>query len=498
MPDITAHPEEIADCASRVRGLSGRASGLNAAATAAAVPELSWGVLGHLTTLHSNYDELLRELQSHFDKMSEGFDKIGTNLRDSAQAYRDADDMSAQHLASFLNEPHSGASGAAAAASHGRAPTNLGALGTSYSNQWSTSGMSGNLLTQSAKSVPMVNGSYLLIKDSMQLSRDVHSGDAASIGKDVTSVLSDMNTYVQDGITLAGAIADPLNFVISKGLGWLLNVVAPLKQAVDLVSGDPNATSKAATQFGDIARQVEQLAKTYDDHLRTGLRSWSGEAGEAAAKKLSKFHEGLEGTASLAGHAAAILQGSSVLMKVAEDVMKGILSDFVEWLVVTWVAAQLAAPETGGASEAGAAGATVAEEAVAMSRATAEISKVRQLLNKIMEIVQRLRAALRNSAVGEKFVGNVVEAQTGGRLATSASGSLSGSVKKRGLEAVGITKRARYDPETADTPHKNQSVDAVGSVGAIGGRLADLEKARQYRNEGNQQDDASTECDLDV
>lgn len=497
MPDICVNTDQVAACGGRVQGLAGKSAELNGMAAAASVPELSWGALGHLTTLYSQYDELLRDLQSHFDAMSEGFDKIGGKLRDTAQSYRDADDLSAEHLASFLKEPHPAASGGAPSP-HGRAPSNLDALGTSYANQWSASSTSGNLLSRSASSVPLVNGSYLLIKDSMQLSRDVHSGDAASIGKDVTSVLSDINTYVQDGITLAGAIADPLHFLISKGLGWLLNVVAPLKQAVDLVSGDPDATSKAATRFDDVARQVEQLAKSYDDQLRTGLRSWSGEAGDAAAKKLSEFHEGIEGTASLAGHLAAVLQGSSMLMKAAEDVMKGILSDFVEWLVVTWVAAQLAAPATGAASEPVAAAATAGEEAVAMRRATAEISKVRQLLNKIMQVVERLRVALKESRAGQKFTSNVSSAQGEERLAKSASASLSGSAKKRGQEVLGIKKRARYESKTADTPYKNQVVDPVGSVSAVGGHVANLEKARQYENAGNQQDDASTERDLDV
>lgn len=490
MPDITAHPEEIADCASRVRGLSGRAAQCTEAATAASVPELSWGALGHLTTLYSNYDELLRELQSHFDTMSEGFGKIGTKLRDSAQAYRDADDMSAQHLASFLNEPHAGASGGGAAASHARAPSNLGALGTSYSNQWSTSGMSGNLLSRSASSIPLVNGSYSLIKDSMQLSRDVHSGDAASIGKDVTSVLSDMSTFVQDGVALAGAIKDPLNLLIKNGLSWLLNVVAPLKQAVDLVTGDPAATSKAATQFQDIAHRTEELAKTYDDHLRVGLRSWSGEAGNAAAKKLSAFHDGINGTASLSGQVAALLQGSSMLMQVAEDIVKGILSDLVEWLVVTWIAAQLAAPETGGGSEAGAAVATLAEEAAATSRATAEINKVRQLFDRIMDVLRKVREAL--SKAGTTFRQNVEEGQSTGRIARTFSEKAKGSSVRQFQQEFGGVRSSHFDGSG------REFVDPAKAAGVVGGHVDRGKKLAEYLDEGSKHDDDASDRNLDV
>lgn len=493
MPDICVDTEKVADCGRRVQGFSGRSSQLNGMAGAASVPELAWGALGNLVGLYSYYDELLQELQSHFDKMSEGFDKIGTKLRDTAQAYREADDTSAEHLAQFLREPHAGKFGGG---SHGQAPSNLGALGASYSNQWSASNMSGNLLTQSAKSIPVVNGSYSLIKDSMQLGNDMKSGDGVAIGKDVTSVLSDMNTYVQDGLAVAGAIADPLNFLISKGLGWLLHVVAPLKQAVDLVSGDPDGTSMAATRFDDIAHQAEQLAKSYDDQLRVGLQSWSGEAGDAAAKKLSEFHDGIEGTAHLAGHVASILQGSSMVMKAAEDIMKGILSDLVEWLVVTWVAAQLAAPATGGGSEGGAAVLTIGEEAAATSRATSEINKVRQLLDKIMSVLARLRQVLTKS--GNKFKENLAEAKEEGRYAKSAVESIKGSAEKYGLQAVGISKSDRPELNMASTPYRNQYVDPVKTAGAVGGHVDNFKKVAQYENEGNEQDGASTERDLDV
>jgi len=106
VPDICVNTDQVAACGGRVQGLAGRSAELNGMAAAASVPELSWGALGHLTTLYSQYDELLRDLQSHFDAMSEGFDKIGGKLRDTAQSYRDADDLSAEHLASFLKEPH--------------------------------------------------------------------------------------------------------------------------------------------------------------------------------------------------------------------------------------------------------------------------------------------------------------------------------------------------------------------------------------------------------
>jgi uncharacterized protein YukE len=489
--DITVHPEQIAQCAQKVGVLTAQSSNLNNMATSASVPELSWGALGHLTTLYFQYDGLLQDLHTHFTKMSDGFDKISSALRATAQTYHEADHTSAENLSQILNNDMQQAKAPGAvitAAAH--ASSSGDALGSSYGNQWAIDGGKGNLVSQTAKAVPIVNASYSLIKDSAQLGQDAKSGNISAIGKDITGVLSDMNSYVQDGIALAGAIADPLNYLISKGLGWLLNVVAPLKQAVDLVTGDPDATSKAATTFQDIAKQTEQLAKTYDDHLRSGLQSWSGKAGDAAATKLAGFHDGIEGTATTAGHIAALLQGSSMLMKAAEDIIKGILSDLIEWLVVTWVAAQLAAPETLGASEGVAAGASAAEAAEATAKATTEVNKVRKLLTRIMDVLKKVREVLKESKIGKTFVGNVKKAQEEGTMAKTLSGKLKEGAKSNALKSVGWEKSKQ--------PDEKEYVDPVKGVSTWAGRLDGGYQAVKDYNQGNQQDDKTVDSELDV
>ncbi|WP_137813737.1 hypothetical protein [Gandjariella thermophila] len=493
MTDLVVHPGEIADCAHQVGTLTTQSSGLNNTATGASVPEISWGVLGHLMGLYSQYDTLLGELHTHYTTMSTGFDKISAALADTARSYHDNERTAAeafnQILANRLDHATGPSAVMTAAAS---APSNLDGLGANYGRQWAIDSGKGNLVSQTAKAVPLVNGSYLIVKDSLQLGQDAKAGDAEAIGKDVVAVLADMNTYIQDGITLAGAIADPLNFLISKGLGWLLNVVAPLKQAVDLVTGDPDATSKAATTFNDIAKQTEQLARTYDDHLRTGLRSWNGRAADAAAVKLAHFHDGIAGTASTAGHVAALLQGSSLLMKAAEDIIKGILSDLIEWLVVTWVAAQLAAPVTAGGSEAVAAGASAAEAAAATTKATAEVNKVRQLLSRIMEVLQKVRAVLKNSKIGETFTNKVAEDQKLGKVAKTLSDAVAKSVDKRIGEAFPTPGK---DPDGDVT----KTVDSYAKAVNTYARYADGGyKMVSDRLHGNLQDDDTIDRELDI
>ncbi|HEX8866666.1 MAG TPA: hypothetical protein VF821_13505, partial [Lentzea sp.] len=361
--------------------------------------------------------------------------------------------------------------------SGGNPTGNLGALGKSYGEQYSGD----NVGKSSAKLIPFGGSSYSLMKDSAKLGDDLKKGDAEAIAKDVVSVISDMNGFMQEGMKLAGAISDPLNWLISKGLGWLLDVVAPLKQAVDLVTGDPAATSKAAGAFNDIAKQTEDLARTFDEKLHEGLQSWKSEAGDKAAEKLGGFHHGIEGTAGTAGHIASLLQGSSMFMQVAEDILKGILSDLIEWLVVTWVAAQLAAIPTCGASEAAAAAATPVEAGISTAKAGNEVNKVRSIIQKIMNVLKRIREVLRESKIGKAFVkGAADKPATFGKAVEKA-------VQDQAKKAIGLDKSNMGD---------NKYTDPIKIANKVAGYADGIYKTVSYGTKGDES--AKTDEELDI
>lgn len=478
MTGYVVHPDELARCAKSVGGLSGTSTKLNDAATTASVPAISWGALGHLLGMYEQYDALLCDLHGHFGKMTEGFGKIDAALTATARTYADNEKTTADAFGKTLQSGLDSAS-APPMVSGGNATSGLGALGSSYGGQFS----GGNVGKQAAKSVPFGGSSYSLMKDAAKLGDSIKAGDGAAIAKDTVSVISDMNNFMQEGMKLAGAIADPLNFLISKGLGWLLDVVAPLKQAVDLVTGDPAATSKAAGTFNDIAKQTEELARTFDDQLEEGLQSWKSEAGDKAAAKLGGFHHGIEGTASTAGHVASVLQASSMFMQVAEDIVKGILSDLIEWLVVTWIAAQLAAVPTCGASEVAAAGATGVESGVATAKATGEVGKVRSIIQKIMNVLKRIREVLRESKIGKAFVeGAAKKPDTLGKAFSEA-------VEKNAEKVLGMDKSG---------PDGMKYTDPVKIANKVAGYADGIYKTISYDQRGADQDAARTDQELDI
>ncbi|MEU0885302.1 hypothetical protein ABZ345_42490 [Lentzea sp. NPDC005914] len=476
MTDFIVHPAELVQCAKNVGALTASSTKLNDAATTASVPAISWGALGHLLGMYEQYDALLGDLHGHFGKMTEGFGKIDAALTATAQTYADNEKATTDAFGKTLQTGLDSAS-APPMVSGGKATSNAGGVLGSYTDQYSGD----NVGKQAAKSVPFGGSSYSLMKDSAKLADDIKKGDGEAIAKDVVGVISDMNDFMQEGMKLAGAIADPLNFLISKGLGWLLDVVAPLKQAVDLVTGDPAATSKAAGTFNDIAKQTEELARTFDEKLHEGLQSWKSGAGDKAAEKLGGFHHGIEGTASTAGHIASLLQGSSMFMQVAEDIIKGILSDLIEWLVVTWIAAQLAAVPTLGASEAAAAAATPVEAGISTAKAGNEVNKVRSVIQKIMNVLKRIREVLRESKIGQAFVKGAADKP--GTFGKALDKAVQDQLKK----TVGLDKSG---------PKGSEYTDPVKIANKVAGYADGVYKTVAYDHRG--EESAKTGEELDI
>ncbi|MGW4207385.1 hypothetical protein ACWEIJ_05305 [Lentzea sp. NPDC004789] len=477
MTGFVVHPDELARCAKTVGALSTTSTKLNDTATSASVPAISWGALGHLLGLYEQYDGLLGDLHGHFGKMTEGFGKIDAALTATAQTYAGHEQTTTDAFGKTLQSDLDSAT-APPMVSGGKATSNAGAVLGGYTDQYSGD----NVGKSSAKLVPFGGSSYSLMKDSAKLGDDLKKGDGEAIAKDVVSVISDMNGFMQEGMKFAGAITDPLNWLISKGLGWLLDVVAPLKQAVDLVTGDPAATSKAAGAFNDIAKQTEDLARTFDEKLHEGLQSWKSEAGDKAAQKLGGFHHGIEGTAGTAGHIASLLQGSSMFMQVAEDILKGILSDLIEWLVVTWVAAQLAAIPTCGASEAAAAAATPVEAGISTAKAGNEVNKVRSLIQKIMNVLKRIREVLRESKIGKAFVEGVAK----DKPATFGK-ALDKAVRDQAKKAIGLDKSKVGD---------DKYTDPIKIANKVAGYADGIYKTVAYGTKGDES--AKTDEELDI
>lgn len=257
-------------------------------------------------------------------------------------------------------------------------------------------------------------------------------------GSDVGMLVSDAGSFVAScADTATGIATDPIGWLIGQGLSFLISVVEPLQDLLHQVSGDGPALAQAAGNFDSIAQGLEQYAQRFQQGVDAQMKfAWDGRAAEAAEAKLGEFAAGIQGVAGECGNIAKMLQTSSMIMTVVEEFIKALITELITQLILIWVPALAASVVTVGASDAAAAGVTVA--------------KVAQVVGKVMQKVKHLLRLFKQIGA---FLRQVM--QQIGRI--------------KGMRA--LASKAGDATRPAATALKSKADDAVGKFKNDGGML---------------------------
>ncbi|RSD09361.1 hypothetical protein [Amycolatopsis eburnea] len=212
-----------------------------------------------------------------------------------------------------------------------------------------------------------------------------------------SELLSAGGALVGDGAAFVGAAAgdmvtfamDPIGWLVSHGLNMLLELVQPLQDALHQVTGDGPAIGHASENFVTIAQGFVALADDFEKTGDTALAEWVDEAGNAAKEALGDFSSGIRGIGSAAGSVAEVLQMWSMVMVVIEEVIKGIITELVSWLITLWLPALAASVISFGSSVAAAMTASIAKAAAVLKKVTGYLGKFGKLLDTFIEFLAK-------------------------------------------------------------------------------------------------------------
>lgn len=261
------------------------------------------------------------------------------------------------------------------------------------------------------------------------LTKDIDKGDVQAVGHDVTSTASDVAGFASEATSAA---SDPLNYLISQGLSFLESWFTPLKEALELVTGDFEEVKAAAKSFDKVAADLNRLAADVARSAQPGGDAWSGAAAPEAGKHVGLTKASLEESSECAGHLASLLQISGMLMKAAYDIINGIIADVVEWFVITWLAALATEVVTFGGSTAAAAAASEGEVAVGVGRTTQKVNKVREVIQKIIRVIRKIMKVFKESKIG-RTLAEKSEKTLGRTITDSAVKQVTSQVDAKGL-----------------------------------------------------------------
>ncbi|GLZ80401.1 hypothetical protein Afil01_52080 [Actinorhabdospora filicis] len=147
------------------------------------------------------------------------------------------------------------------------------------------------------------------------------------------------------GIEVLDFAIDPLESIVSAGLGFLIEHIAPLRDGLDKVTGDPLAIKSLVTTWANIAKELGQA--TAD--TSKAVPGWTGKAAAAHAGSAAASGAAGSAVAGLAGGMANAVESAGVIVAT----IRSLVIDLIAWAItkiieIAFPALALAVPTAGG------------------------------------------------------------------------------------------------------------------------------------------------------
>ena len=204
-------------------------------------------------------------------------------------------------------------------------------------------------------------------------------------------------TAAAAGLDALGAAASPLGALLEAGMGWLIEHVWFLHEALDALAGDPAQVEGQARAWH--AASVE-LGRAAADHrgLAAALAGWDGAAADAYRGTVATYTAALETGASDAARLADLVLATGAAVGTVRAVIRDMIAQFVAEILQFGLVALASAPITSGTSIA-AATLIITAKAVRLAGDMAErISELLNVLATASATAARLSAALTDTA----------------------------------------------------------------------------------------------------
>jgi hypothetical protein len=176
----------------------------------------------------------------------------------------------------------------------------------------------------------------------------------AAVSADQVDPVQVAYTAAGAGLDTLGAIEEPLDSLLSAGVGWLIEHVWFLHEPLDALAGDPTQITAQAQTWHNVGGELAAVAQ---DHrgAAAALGAWEGVAGDGYRGAVDRFGGALEGAAQNATELADLIlttgAQAGTVRALIRDWIAGWVSDAIQTVVLYGAAALLTA---GGAAGAGA------------------------------------------------------------------------------------------------------------------------------------------------
>lgn len=219
-------------------------------------------------------------------------------------------------------------------------------------------------------------------------------------------------------------LSHPMQSFWDNGLGFLVEwCMYPFRPLFEQVTGDPDQMRATGAGWQRMSEFVVSLADADATEQQALLTYWDGQAAKAQDTQKREFQDGLRALADCCVQLKQHLDQVADFFEGLWDILVDIVREFVEGLIITWLAALATSAISFGSSVAAAWATSAARLSVTLSRILMQISKALRWLVKALKYLKELQKAIKE----------LIKAQS--------------LITKIGLRAIGANRALRYlDP----------------------------------------------------
>lgn len=231
--------------------------------------------------------------------------------------------------------------------------------------------------------------------------------DAKSLHDGVAS-----GSWVEGGMGALGTGADvaamatnPIATLISAGLGWLIEHVQPLQDALDWVAGDPAQISAYAKTWQNVSQSVSETVQQFTSTVDQGSAAWTGQAGDAyrqhAHDKIATLQAASTAAHTISTTVEMVGQVVEAIRTLVRDIVTQAIGEIIQIGLEEVLSLGLATPIVIGQVSTQVAKWS-SEIAGAIKKLTGAFAKLKPMMSKLDEIWQSIMKALRGTGRGAR------------------------------------------------------------------------------------------------
>jgi hypothetical protein len=276
--------------------------------------------------------------------------------------------------------------------------------------------------------------------------RDGADQNWVGLGIDVAADAMDTFAFCQD----------PLQGLLSAGIGWLIEHVSFLSEPLDYLAGDPDLVQEKAQTWANIKQALEKASQDYDQSAKALLQQYTGTAATAYSTSAANFAGGVASAAGHAENAKNAMVAAAAIVGTTRGLIRDAISGFVAAAIEKAAIALATSFLDFGASLAIFIGDEVYEGSILAEKSAARLTKLSEELSELASKAEKSASTASRAASSVEKDASKLSKQTSAALtdADRAAKKLTAVTRAASKDAE---KAGAYSAKTAAATRANRS-----------------------------------------